>query len=143
MEQRSLSALAVFACLLLHSVLPAQGTANGEWHVYGGDAAHTRYTPLDQIDASNASDLEIVWRWNARNFGPNPFAQTQATPLMINGVLYATAGRRRSVVAIAPGTGETLWTWRMDEGERLRAAPRPNSGRGVANRADPEGNGRI
>ena len=143
MEQRSLSVSAVFAFLLLPSVLLAQGTANGEWHVYGGDAAHTRYTPLDQIDASNASDLEIVWRWNARNFGPNPFAQTQATPLMINGVLYATAGRRRSVVAIDPGTGETLWTWRMDEGERLQAAPRPNSGRGVAYWEDPDGNGRI
>ncbi|HIB08986.1 MAG TPA: pyrroloquinoline quinone-dependent dehydrogenase, partial [Gemmatimonadetes bacterium] len=136
MEQRSVAAFLVF--LLLPSVLPAQGTANGEWHVYGGDAAHTRYTPLDQIDASNASDLEIVWRWNARNFGPNPFAQTQATPLMIKGVLYATVGMRRSVVAIDPGTGETLWIWRIDEGERLQAAPRPNSGRGVAYWEDPD-----
>ena len=41
------------------------------------------------------------------------------TPLMIDGVLYATAGVRRAVVAIDPGSGETLWTWSMDEGERL------------------------
>ena len=143
MEQRPSASLAFLAFLLFPTVLLSQGTANGEWHVYGGDAAHTRYTPLDQIDASNASDLEIVWRWNARNFGPNPFEQTQATPLMINGVLYATAGRRRSVVAINPGTGETLWTWRIDEGERLQAAPRPNAGRGVAYWEDADGKGRI
>ena len=62
---------------------------------------------------------------------------------MIKGVLYATVGMRRSVVAIDPGTGETLWIWRIDEGERLQAAPRPNSGRGVAYWEDPDGNGRI
>ena len=108
------------------------GTTGGEWTVYGGDAGHTRYAPLDQIDASNVGDLEIVWRWNARNFGPNPFIRSSTTPLMIDGVLFATAGMRRSVVAIDAGNGETLWTWRMDEGERLSAAPRPNPGRGVA-----------
>jgi quinoprotein glucose dehydrogenase len=108
------------------------GTTDGEWTVYGGDAGHTRYAPLDQIDASNVGDLEIVWRWNARNFGPNPFIRSSTTPLMIDGVLFATAGMRRSVVAIDAGNGETLWTWRMDEGERLSAAPRPNPGRGVA-----------
>jgi quinoprotein glucose dehydrogenase len=50
---------------------------------------------------------------------------------MANGVLYFTVGPRRNVVAVNPGTGETLWTWRVDEGERFEKAPR-KVGRGVA-----------
>ena len=57
---------------------------------------------------------------------------------MADGVLYATAGYRRAVVAIDPGTGETLWMYRLDEGDR--SAPRRNSGRGVAY-WDPPGEG--
>ena len=119
------------------------GALDGEWSVYGGDAGHTRYAPLDQVDASNATDLEIVWRWNARNFGYNPYIRSATTPLMVNGTLYATAGIRRAVVAIDPGTGETLWTWSMDEGERLRSAPRANPGRGVGYWDNGGGTGRI
>ncbi|NIV58887.1 MAG: pyrroloquinoline quinone-dependent dehydrogenase, partial [Actinobacteria bacterium] len=88
-------------------------------------------------------ELEIAWRWSARNFGPNPYIRSATTPLMIDGVLYATAGMRRSVVAIDAGTGETLWMWRMDEGERLDRAPRPNPGRGVAYWSDGAGDDRI
>ena len=119
------------------------GALDGEWSVYGGDAGHTRYAPLDQVNASNATDLEIVWRWNARNFGYNPYIRSATTPLMVNGTLYATAGIRRAVVAIDPGTGETLWTWSMDEGERLRSAPRANPGRGVGYWDNGGGTGRI
>ena len=90
-----------------------QGASDGEWRVYGGDSGHTRYASLDQIDTSNVEDLEVVWRWTARNFGPNPNIRSSTTPLMVDGVLYATAGMRRAVVAIDAGTGETLWTWSM------------------------------
>jgi len=138
----------VTALLALLSVAPLSaaaqhGTERGEWSVYGGDAGHTRYAPLDQIDGSNAAELEIAWRWSARNFGPNPFVRSATTPLMVGGVLYATAGTRRSVVAIDPGSGETLWTWRMDEGERLSSAPRANPGRGVSYWSDGDGDDRV
>ena len=119
------------------------GTDGGQWRVYGGDAAHTRYAPLDQIDASNVSELEIAWVFDARNYGPNALARTETTPLMIDGVLYATVGMRRTVVAIDAGSGELIWMWQMDEGERLEAAPRPNSGRGVSYWEAPDGRGRI
>jgi len=39
--------------------------ANGEWPTYGGDLAGTKYSPLDQIDATNFGDLEIAWRWQS------------------------------------------------------------------------------
>ena len=108
------------------------GPSGGDWPVYGGDRGSTRYSRLDQIDASNVGDLEIAWRWSARNFGPAPEDNYRTTPIMVNGVLFATAGYRRSVVAIDAATGETLWAHRKDEGERGARAPRVSSGRGVA-----------
>ncbi len=118
-----------------------QGATNGEWRFYGGDAGSTRYAPLDQIDGDNVSSLEVAWRWTAANYGPGPEYNYRTTPLMVGGVLYATAGYRRTVVAIDAGTGETLWTYRMDEGER--SAPRRNSGRGVAYWESPDTGPRI
>ena len=113
-----------------------QGTENGEWRSYGGDIKNTRYAPLDQIDASNFDDLEIAWRIKMSNFGPNPEYNFQSTPLMVDGVIYSTAGSRRAVVAADAGTGELLWMHRFDEGERGAATPRRLSGRGLAYRDD-------
>ena len=75
------------------------GAENGQWRYYGGDAGSTRYAPLDQINPDNVTDLEIAWRWQAANFGPQPEFNYRTTPLMVDGVLYATAGYRRTVVA--------------------------------------------
>ena len=113
-----------------------QGTENGEWRSYGGDIKNTRYSPLDQIDASNFDELEIAWRIKMSNFGPNPEYNFQSTPLMVDGVIYSTAGSRRAVVAADAGTGELLWMHRFDEGERGAATPRRLSGRGLAYRED-------
>jgi len=136
--------LLLLAWLVSASRATAQhGVSDGAWPIYGGDAGHTRYSSLAQIDASNATDLEIVWRWTGRNLGTNPFAQSETTPLYVDGVLYATMGNRRSVAAIDAGTGETLWVWRMDEGQRLEEAPRANSGRGVAYWSDGAGDDRV
>ena len=139
---RPVAALLV-AAVVLPAAAGAQRGADAEWRVYGGDPGHTRYSSLDQIDASNAAQLEVAWRWSARNQGPNPLAASQTTPIFVNGVLYATAGMRRNVVAIDPATGETLWTYRLDEGERLDNAPRVNSGRGVSYWSDGRGDDRV
>ena len=103
-----------------------------EWPIYGGNHYAQHYSPLDQINASNVQDLRIAWRWHAGNFGPNPELKSETTPLMIDGVLYATAGVTRNVAAIDAATGETLWVWRPNEGERFLQAPRKMAGRGVA-----------
>jgi quinoprotein glucose dehydrogenase len=108
------------------------GTVNGEWPYFGGDLGSTRYAPLDQINKDTIGDLEIAWRWSAMNLGPRPDYNFRATPIFMNGVLYTTAGSRRSAVAIDPATGETLWWHRFDEGERGNSAPRKTSGRGVS-----------
>jgi quinoprotein glucose dehydrogenase len=117
---------------------------NVEWRHYGADLATSKYSPLDHIHRGNVKDLQIVWRWKANNFGPQPDFNYQATPLMIDGVLYTTAGSRRDVVAIDAVTGETLWMFRYDEGRRGQMAPaRAASGRGVSYWTDGKGNERI
>jgi len=108
------------------------GTASGEWPSYGGDLTHQRYSPLDQITAENFSNLELAWRFSTDNLGPRPERNFQSTPLMVNGVLYTTAGTRRAAVALDAATGELLWIHRVDEGERGEEAPRTLSGRGLA-----------
>ena len=96
--------------VLLLATFPAlaqYGTAPGEWRVNGGDAGSTRYSPLDQINATNVKNLQVVWRWKAQNMGPTPQAAWEVTPLMVGGMLYVTAGTSRTVVAIDAATGET------------------------------------
>ena len=117
---------------------------NVEWRFYGGNLASQRYSPLDQIDASNAGQLKIAWRFNTGNYGPRPEARNETTPLMIDGVLYTHAGVTRNVVAIDPKSGELLWVWRPDDGEqRFARAPRKTSGRGPAYWTDGAGNERL
>lgn len=121
--------------------LPRQTADDGsmtEWLHHRGTPGSLNYSALDLINTDNVADLEVAWRWKSDNFGPIPWENYQVTPLMANGVLYATAGRRRAVVAIDATTGETLWMYRMDEGERGDHAPRKGPGRGVAYRRDGE-----
>ena len=124
---------AVFASQALFAQPAAPGAAAMvEWPVYGGNLASQFYSPLDQINPSNVKNLKVAWRWYAGNFGPNPEMKSETTPLMIGGVLYATAGATRNVAAIDAASGETLWVWRPNEGERFLQGPRKMSGRGVA-----------
>ena len=62
---------------------------------------------------------------------------------MVKGVLYTTAGTRRSVIALDAATGELLWVHRYPEGPRGAAAPRQLSGRGLAYWTDGHGDDRI
>src|ERR1051326_1599847 len=121
--------------LLLITVVPLgaqSGAKNGEWPTYGADPGNTHYSPLDQINAGNFSKLQIAWRFKTENFGPRPETNFEATPLMVKGVVYPTAGPRRAMVAIDAATGETLWMHSENEGARGSNAPRQLSGRGLA-----------
>src|ERR1700677_381125 len=101
--------LTIFLLLAPVSLSAQAGTASGEWPTYGGDLGNTRYSPLDQINAENFSKLEVAWRFKTDSLGPRPEYQFESTPLMVNGVLYSTAGARRDVVALDAATGEELW----------------------------------
>src|SRR5215831_803756 len=94
------------------------GAQKGEWPTYGGDLGHTRYSPLDQINAGNFSGLEIAWRFKTDHLGPRPEFNFESTPLMVNGRLFSTAGTRRAVIALDAATGEMLWMHSENEGPR-------------------------
>jgi quinoprotein glucose dehydrogenase len=113
-----------------------------DWRYYAGDAHSTKYSPLAQIDASNAKRLQVAWRWKSDNFGRAPDRNWEVTPLEVNGVLYFTAGTRRDVIAADAATGETLWMYRIDEGERGAKAVRTVN-RGVSCWTDGKGDVRI
>src|SRR5438094_573565 len=110
----------------------SEGTRNGQWPSYTGDVRGSRYSPLDQIDARNFNDLEVAWRFKTDSLGTRPEYKLEGTPLMVNRVLYTTAGTRRAVVALDPVTGELLWAHGEHEGARAANAPRQLSGRGLA-----------
>ena len=134
------------ACVLLAATLPLaaqSGARNGEWRAYTGEPGSTKYSPLDQINKDNANNLRVAWRFKTDNLGPRADFNMEATPVMVNGVLYTQAGSRRNVVALDPATGEQVWMWRMDEGKRGANAPRQGSGRGVAYWTDGRGDERI
>src|SRR5205809_2140539 len=113
--------------------LPAGAQSpNVDWTSYTGDITGSRYKPLDQINAANFSKLEVAWRFKTDNIGNRPEYKLEGTPLEVGGVVYATAGSRRAVVALDAATGELLWVHGEKEGARGAAAPRQLSGRGPA-----------
>ena len=84
--------------------------ASFEWNTYGGDLASSRYAPFDQINKDNFSKLQLIWRLNTTMFGPRPDTLYSATPLVIGGVLFTTAGTRRTVVTL--NAVATVMKWR-------------------------------
>src|SRR5947207_14568157 len=124
----------------------AQGflsTKNGEWPYYTADIRGSRYSPLDQINAGNFNKLEVAWRFKTDNLGPRPEFKLEGTPLMVKGVIYATGGTRRSVMALDAKTGELRWSYSLREGNRAAIAPRQLSGRGVSYWTDGKGDDRV
>ena len=114
-------AIAVALVLAARPAAAQYGAVDGEWRSYAGDNGSTKYSPLDQIDASNFSDLRIAWRWRSvdgnvdlealresEDDRPISIRGLQATPLMIDGVLYLTTALYQAA-AVDAGTGETVW----------------------------------
>ncbi len=133
MTRLVVSLLALVGCATqVAAQVRAQPGAGDEWQFYGGDAGSTRYSSLAQIDQSNVADLQVAWRWKTDSVGPPAELDSRVTPIMTDGVLYATAGSRRAVVAIDAATGETLWSYSVAEGTRGDSPPWASSGRGLA-----------
>ena len=119
-----------------------QGTENGEWRYIGGDVWHMRYSPLEQVTADNFEDLEIAWVWRGDNYGSTTLGVSRSTPIYVDGLLYTVAGERRTVIAIDPATGETVWTYREPHTTRVNRGMRNGYGKGVAY-AEVDGRGVI
>jgi quinoprotein glucose dehydrogenase len=98
-------------------VYAADGTNKaGDWAFYSADNSATKYSAADQINPSNVSSLRVAWRRPqvdpailAANAGLRISNRFTASPIMVNGVLYAPDGLGL-VEAMDPATGRTLWT---------------------------------
>jgi quinoprotein glucose dehydrogenase len=106
-----------------------QSNADPQWRYIGGDAGHTRYSPLNQINASNFESLVEAWTFNDPAVGT---MTARATPVYVGGKLLSVAGPRRHVVSIDPATGKTLWTFVEPETARSKYSMRAAYGKGVA-----------
>ena len=84
--------------------LAAAASEPGNWLTYGGTYAEQRFSPLTEIDASNVAQLGLAW-----SFETNQNRGHEATPLVVDGVLYVT-GPWSVVYAIDARTGKALWT---------------------------------
>jgi quinoprotein glucose dehydrogenase len=146
----TVAAVVIGASAALWSTTGALGQAtgipsnkNGDWTHYTADVRGSKYAPLDQVNASNFNTLEVAWRFKTDNLGTRPEFKLEGTPLAIRGVLYTTAGTRRSVIALDGKTGELMWSHSYREGNRAAIAPRQLSGRGVSYWTDGKGDERI
>jgi len=95
----------------------AKALASGEWPAYAGTYAALYYSPLTQIDRTNAKDLRIAWRWKSPDMAikqadpsVGPSSANESTPLMVGGVLY-TSTSLSQVAAIDAASGETKWLY--------------------------------
>lgn len=131
---------AVAALAVAPSATGQSGTSvyEGDWPLYHGGEFSQRYSPLDQINADNVQELEIAWRFSTQGIGPDLVYNNPATPLEIDGILYTNVGSTRNVMALDATSGQILWIYRYQEGDRFDEAPRKGSGRGVAYWTDGE-----
>ena len=98
------------------------GSIDGEWRSYASDAGSTKFTNLSQIHGDNFGELEIAWTWASIDGELDlegllgsaaediSFGRLQATPLMIEGVLYMITALNQ-VAALDATSGELLWSF--------------------------------
>jgi quinoprotein glucose dehydrogenase len=105
--------------------LRAQSSSSfGEWHAFGGNPANTKYSPLDQINVENFTDLEIAWRWTSISTeitSQRPSIRTasfKTAPLMVGGLVYVSTGLGQ-VAALDAGTGELVWSYDPQSYDRI------------------------
>ena len=115
MRHRTFMAACTLSLLLSATSQAQRGTSGGHWPNHSGDKGSTKYAPLDQINRSNVRNLHVAWRRPAvadelrGQHQELKFSNLfRSTPLMINGVLYASDGIGL-VEAFDPATGRTLW----------------------------------
>ena len=133
----TLAALATLPAATAPQTAPAaalHANAAAHWPHHGRDAAETRHSPLDEINAENVDRLGLAWRWEI----PKTGARLETTPLVVDGVLYGTAAFS-FVFALDAATGGEIWRWDPAIPHEDRGGPRTCCGdvnRGVAMHGD-------
>jgi quinoprotein glucose dehydrogenase len=130
------AAVALSVAMAAQSGGARDATASKEWPTYGHDPGGMRFSPLTQITPANVAGLEVAWVYHmkppappaatatpptpaptgrGRGRGGAGFASSEATPLVINGVMYTSTPYYR-VVAIDAATGKEMWAFQLPSG---------------------------
>ena len=112
-------------------------TPAGDWPTTGGAPGNTRYSTLDQINTRTVAQLRPVWVYHTGDLPPDGRGEIQATPIVVDGVLYATTPKV-AVIALRADKGTLLW--RFDAFPNRSTQPHVN--RGVVYWADGGGHDR-
>ena len=123
---RSRWLMTVFGGLLLAVLLTQCGGARqqtaatgADWPMYRRDLAGTGFSPLTHITTGNAATLTQVWTYSLeREEPPADGANSQATPIVVDDVMYLPAADR--VVALEPATGREFWRYPVADGAPSR-----------------------
>ena len=123
--RRQLGPLAAITAASLLSLVHLQTTVSlqsrrsegADWPMYNRDLGGTRFSPLKQITPRNVANLKLAWQLKLRPdtsgapaSGLGPYSQ--ATPIVVDGVMYLPAGNR--ILALDPDSGKILWTHTAD-----------------------------
>ncbi len=84
---------------------PPAAVAPGDWATINRDLSANRYSPLAQINLGNVASLRQAWTFTLTGGGTS-------VPLVIEGVMYVSSGRR--VVALDAETGKEIWAHTLD-----------------------------
>src|SRR5258706_1400549 len=105
--------LAAFAVIALLFFVGCKSGCDSDrtWAIYKADANSSSYSPLDQINVSNVSQLQPAWTYAIKDMpqGSRP-ASSQCNPIIVDGVLYATSAKQWAY-AVNAGTGKQLWSF--------------------------------
>src|SRR5262249_6392523 len=123
--------LGLLVAVLVAETAGSQGRKAGQagdadWPMYRHDLAGTGHSPLTEIDAKNVARLTQVWTYRLQSDAPAPAAgrggaggpNSEATPIVVNGVMYLPAANR--VVALEPETGKEIWRFPIAGGAPSR-----------------------
>jgi len=100
-----------------------------DWRTTGGAPGNTRYSPLDQINTSNVAQLRVAWIYHTKDL-PADRGEIQATPIVVDGVLYTTTPAL-AVVALRAENGKLIWRF-----DPRTTHPSLRSGRALAQRTE-------
>jgi glucose dehydrogenase len=134
MKKHAILGLSAVAVALVIGVLTVRAQQGTDWTQITGGYTSTRYSPLDQINASNFNNLKVAWEWRGEvppgvELGD---INARSLPIFVDGMLLTTSGPRRTVVSLDPVSGKTLWTFQEPETPRHAYSMRSNHGKGVA-----------
>ncbi len=96
------------------------------WFTYFGDYQGQHYSLLKQINLNNVAQVQTAW-----SFQPQGGGGMQATPLVVDGIMYVTASSNYAY-ALDAATGKTLWTYKYQAKDPKNHDVQGNPNRGFA-----------